>query len=313
MATIPIPGVRVHNQVGNKVYCFCPFHKEGLERSPSMVVYLDSAQWKCHSCSPENKSLQGLLEALGLTPQEATTRLRELQQWKVVEPKAAALPPCPEMLLGQHLTYRPAPLLKAGFTREVLDEMEVGFDQERYRAIYPIRNPKGVLMGVVGGALYPKGTHEYLTHYGTEEKYLAYGKRQGFPYQVNPKLTCWNLHRVVRSTVREPVVIVEGFKALMWVRMAGWTNVVALGGAGVTSRNDPEGPSGQVELLAGLAGPYLLFLDNDPTGVQATAIAKKKLRRRTGGVQVVRYPRRVAQPDDLTLEEIRVCLKTNTP
>ncbi|NMC34654.1 MAG: hypothetical protein GYA36_19705 [Veillonellaceae bacterium] len=299
---ITIPNVRVHHPTGNKLICYCPFHKGGQERSPSMEIQLDKSRWRCFTCATGWKPLMSLLtEHGGLSREEARRKVDDLKALAVQEQvKRVDRVPCPEYLLGQYLNRRPMNLIKAGFAREILDEMEVGWDGERFRVVYPIRDVQGALLGVVGGAVLSKDDDGYVAYYGNAPKYWAYGTHEGFPYQVNPKWSLWNYYRVADSEDPSPIVVVEGFKALMWVRMAGVRNVVATCGAPVAGS--------QVELLAGLRGPFLVFLDNDETGKSASRMLTADLRRRTNGVRIVKYPRDVRQPDDLTINEVRQTL-----
>jgi len=296
-----LPGVRIHKVTNDRIYAYCPFHKGGRETRPAMVVYLDNARWKCHACG-EQGSVAELMTRLGMQDFEAKRVAKDVlgMQGTSSRQRSVEHPTCPEYHLGP-FNRRPLNLIKTGFSREVIDEMEVGFDVGRSRVIYPVRSPKGQLHGVVGGAVYPEISPDYQTFYGEEPKYLAYGKPQGFPFQLDPKWTLWNYHKVWAADAPAPVVVVEGFKALLWVRMAGIRNVVALFGTAFEE--------GQVSLLARLGRPgYLLFLDNDKPGRAAASKLQAALREMSSGVRVVRYPRDVRQPDDLTMDEVQKCL-----
>lgn len=301
-----LPGVRVERQVGSRIYCYCPFHKEGQERRPALTVYLDGDRgpsWKCHACNEHGMLTDLLIRAGHLTAGAAADTARRMQV--DAKPKATVrhrdLPTCPEYLLGAMSGSRPTNLIHLGFSREVLDELEVGWDEPRTRVAYPVRDEVGRLLGVVGGAAFPENDPSYAAYYGTEPKYLAYGKNQGFPFQLNPKWTLWNYHHARASTVNEGLLIVEGFKALLWMRMAGWINVVAT--FGTSYEQD------QVMLLSKLMGPYLIFLDNDEAGRRAAWHLKKDLQKRRSGVIIVGYPRAVKQPDGLALKEAFECCK----
>jgi DNA primase len=237
-----------------------------------------------------------MLTRLGLSQAEAMEFSRQIRRRGSVEERPTDHPTCPEYLMGPFGGRRPRNLIEAGFTREILDEMEVGFDTARARVIYPIRGQQRQLHGVVGGAVFPENDPNYTALYGNLPKYWAYGKNEGFPFQVNPKWTLWNYASVFESQVDQPVVIVEGFKALMWIRMAGYTNVVSTFGTAYEQA--------QVSLIAKLKGPYRIFFDSDKAGLAGARSLQKDLRRRRDGVSIVRYPRDVKQPDDLSIDEI---------
>lgn len=296
-----LPGVRIHKVTNDRIYAYCPFHKGGRETRPALVVYLDSARWRCHACG-ERGTVTELMARLGLQDFEAERINADVRSMHggSTKRKPTEHPVCPEYHLGP-FNRRPLNLIRDGFSRGILDEMEVGFDTGRSRVIYPVRSPKGQLHGVVGGAVFPETSPDYQTHYGSEAKYIAYGTSQGFPFQLDPKWSLWNYHRVRTIESPEPVVVVEGFKALMWVKMAGIRKVVAACG---TSFEE-----GQVILLARLGGPqYLLFLDNDKAGRLAATKLKAALREMRPDVHTVKYPRDVRQPDNLDLDEVRKCL-----
>jgi 5S rRNA maturation endonuclease (ribonuclease M5) len=293
---VNIPGIRIHKPYDDRVSIYCPIHKEGSEKRPAAYIYFGSGTWRCHACGRGGK-IEELLEQLGIDSSEAgrvASDLRSLAPSK--QTARIEHPACPEFYLGA-FNRRPLNLINAGYTRKVLDDMEVGFDDVRKRVIYTVRSMKGVLHGVVGGAVVKEMDPGYFLYYSNEPKYLAFGPRQGFPFQVDPKWTLWNGQRVAKMTDHDrPVVVVEGFKALMWVLMAGYDKVVATFGAAYEQ--------GQVELIGQLGCPVLLFLDNDTAGRYATRRLRMDLRKRMSGVGTVRYPRDARQPDDLTFGEV---------
>lgn len=297
---LDIPGLRVAKAGNDRALIYCPIHKGGREQRPAAYIYYRSGTWRCHACG-RGGPVKDLLMSLGFGDDQASRVVSDL---KTAAPSESSqkreYPTCPEYYLGA-FGRRPLTLVNAGFDRKVLDHMEVGFDESRTRVIYPVRSEAGKLHGVVGGAVFPESDPRYPVYYGTEPKYLAYGPRQGFPYQLNPKWTLWNYKSLAdRKDFQQPLVVVEGFKALLWVLMAGIDKVVATFGTAYETK--------QVDLLARMGCPILLFLDNDPAGREATLRLQKDLRRRTSGIGVVTYPRPVRQPDDLTAEEVKQCL-----
>jgi len=296
---VSIPGVRVAKVKEDRALIYCPLHKGGDEKRPAAYIYFGSGTWRCHACG-RGGPLKQLFEQLGINTDESGRVIGDLRSLAPSRQfRNAEHPTCPEYYLGA-FNRRPLNLVRAGFTREILDRMEVGFDSVRTRVIYTVRSTDGKLHGVVGGAVVPETHTDYRLLYGEEPKYLAYGPNQGFPFQVDPKWTLWNHRSVLAMNDSRPLVVVEGFKALMWVMMAGFEKVVALFGAAYESH--------QMRLIASLCWPVLLFLDNDGAGRDATRRLQADLRKRTAGVGVVRYPRDVKQPDDLTFGEVATCL-----
>jgi DNA primase len=112
----------------------------------------------------------------------------------------------------------------------------------------------------------------------------------------------WRVYpELYHSRVQTDIVIVEGFKACMWVYQAGFHNVVALLGHSLTDN--------QKTILEHVLQPVYLFLDNDPRAWDGCEDAGRKLAR-SMPVRVMLYPDRIrddpcAQPDSCTLDEIR--------
>jgi DNA primase len=98
----------------------------------------------------------------------------------------------------------------------------------------------------------------------------------------------------------EALVVVEGFKACMWVWQAGIKNVVALLGTYLSKE--------QRWIIERIGAPVYLFLDNNDAGITGIHKSAQQLRHSTK-LFVIEYPERLqeddkAQPDKLTVEEI---------
>jgi DNA primase len=134
-----------------------------------------------------------------------------------------------------------------------------------------------------------------------EERYKVYKEEYKDwelpPYQTDKKYLVWNAHIVHPLALRAddyPVVIVEGYKACMWLHQAGITNVVAL----MTKRMSTE----QSWILQDIGGPYILMLDNDEAGTDGFVSVSRELVKHTRYVTVVEYEEN--QPTDIPLEDI---------
>jgi DNA primase len=92
-----------------------------------------------------------------------------------------------------------------------------------------------------------------------------------------------------------PIVVVEGFKACMWLWQAGITNVVAL----MTKHMSWE----QRWMLHKMTDSLILMLDNDAAGVKGTVQICKELEENTTDIRLVEYD--AAQPTDVPLEELQ--------
>jgi DNA primase len=96
------------------------------------------------------------------------------------------------------------------------------------------------------------------------------------------------------------IIIVEGFKACMWIWQAGIKNVVAILGTYLSWEHQ--------WMIERLGGTVYLFLDNNEFGQAGIARAGAVLSK-TSIVRVMQYPDRLkdeesAQPDNCRPEEI---------
>lgn len=300
------------------IMAICPFHRKedgSEERRPSFSMNIYTGVYFCHTCQATG-TLRRFLIDIGMPREFVHLRYRDL-----LEEAKKNLPPPPdptrpgvfdiepinEGFLGLFDGYDLTEMLSWGFTQDTLTHFEVGYDRWHMRYTYPIRDIKGDLVGISGRALddaWPKYKiydKEYVT-WGLPER-LNWDKRKVL-YNCNevyPQL-------ISASPSDEPLVIVEGFKACMWVWQAGIRNVVALMGAYLSWE--------QEWILNRLGHRLCLFLDNNYAGIKGTLGAGVRLMNR--GVHVVCYPDRLrdntdAQPDSCTLDEVFERVHTALP
>ena len=285
---------------------FCPFHKGGNEKSPALYVYVgpstlhvQTGSAYCHTCG-EGWSLPSLLRKLGMPSNTIETVQRFLQETGVARPKQYRLnfdlPILPEMTLGM-FDYCPTKLLDDGFTEEVLRRYEVGFDRERSRITFPLRDHLGNLVGISGRTVLPDAYPRYKIY--TREFEEVYRN-----YQFHKGRICWGLHQFYQASLHqvvEPVVVCEGFKAAMWVAQAGYPHVVALLGKYASEE--------QRALLLRTTSRLVLFLDNDGPGREAAPVVAEQL----GGAEVLiaNYGTDApVSPDDLSGQQVRTAIET---
>lgn len=283
---------------------FCPFHKGGLEKTPAFYVYVGpSSQFRqtgtsyCHVCG-EGWALPALLRKLGMPNSTIANVQRYLESVKPTAKKKQGLsfevPVLPEAILGM-FEFCPLSLVRAGFTEEVLQRYEIGFDRTRRRIIFPLRDHLGNLVGLSGRTvvddyprykIYKQELEEVHPHYELHKGRIVWG--------LNKFYEASRYHPV------EPVVICEGFKAAMWVAQAGYPYVVALLGKSLSLE--------QQALLTRVANRLVLFLDNDDAGKDATRVVSKQLR--GADVRVGDYGTSdPVSPDDLSPEHIKAAIE----
>ena len=296
---------------GGNVLTKCPFHKGGEERKPSFSVNVDLGLFHCFTCHVAG-DVRYLLRLLGLPRHEVDHELQVIQPqldenrrrqefekqhyFSSTDPFKAQYT-LPEVLLGVY-EWCPTSLIEAGFSMDLLRDYEIGFDRNQQRVTYPLRDMYGSLAGIVGGKTLPSQQPKYLVYEGghrDEKNQWVEGHFGPWFDEQFPGFKCenhdfiWNYHRVyprvlgAMSEVESTVILVEGYKACLWMIQSGYPNTVALMGSYISEA--------QQRMLHRLGGPVYLMFDNDEAGREATKrIGKLLWRPLHGRLKVVRYP-----------------------
>ena len=209
----------------------------------------------------------------------------------------------PEYVLTSY-DYCPVQLLDAGFSMDLLQEHDVGFDFNEDRITFAIRDYLGRLTAVSGRAaqswreprykVYDSAFYDIVRDYEPKNRLHLYGMHTVYP------------SRYFKEGSRDPILIVEGYKGCLWARQAGFANTVALQGSFMTEA--------QARTLLRLKGPYYILLDNEPGksfpdekgSCQSVKIAKRLSR--AGQTYICQYQQGEeigTSPDDLTKEQIQ--------
>lgn len=290
------PFLRKMKRTGSEnVMAVCPFHRKSdgsEENTPSFSLSLVKGVYFCFSCH-ERGSLQKFLKLMGVSPFLLETQykytLEELSKQVLAEinpisPVLDSNEALPESLLGL-FQYCPTSLLEEGFTEETLAKFEVGYDKFYNRITYPLRDCTGKLVGISGRATSANGPR-YKVY---DEEYKTWGID---PKKLDKRLILWNYDKVYPAAYFTPnyaVVLVEGFKACMWLDQVGFSNVEALLGSYMSKEQ-------QWMLEHQGAGVYLM-LDNDEAGHNGRTFVAKALSKSIP-VRIVEYPAK--QPTDLS-------------
>ena len=313
-------------KAGRNYKGLCPFHSE---KTPSFVVFPDSQNWHCFgACSTggdvftfiqkrENvdfsEALRILAQRAGVelkprTEQESAEdqqrdKLREINETAAryfhhllfdesesraevartyLNKRALNEETVRKFQLGYALdSWRALSdyLMDRGYSRQdllaagLIIEQDDGryYDRFRGRLIIPIRDERGRVIGFGGRTLDPDGAPKYLT----SPKTMLFDK----------SLTLYGLD-MARGAIRATgyAVIVEGYMDVLQAHQHGVANVVAQMGTALTE--------GQLKLLSRFTRSFVLALDPDAAGNQATlrglAVARETLVRRTVPVPTVR-------------------------
>jgi DNA primase len=286
----------------------CPFHKGGMEKNPSFYINLSTGLFYCHSCKIKGTFVQFL--KLFNAPRTLIDTILELGKREPKYKKRVKL----NSGIGEHVLnesllgvfqFCPTDLVNEGFDAKLLQKLEVGFDKEEMRIIFPIRDLHGNLVGLSGRTVinvYPRykvyKSPDILKYAPDDPEVIARYKE----YDIKNHNYLWNLHNVYPSAFfgdLDTVIIVEGYKACIWMLQQGFENVVALQGSSLTQA--------QGQLLGRLGVTIILFLDNNQAGKEGTYTTGWWLRRNGHRVLAVTYPDwcdESAQPDNLEQPDI---------
>jgi DNA primase len=282
----------------DNIMASCPFHvSDSPHGSVTFSMSLSRGIYYCFSCHASG-DLRRFLNDIGVAPYAI-----KLQYDQLIERLRVKAPPTkdirkfdpkanealPENLLGI-FDYCPTRLREVGFREETLRSFDVGFDFYHNMVTFPLRDMEGQLVGISGRRTEGDGPRYKIY----KEEY----KTWGLPARKEPNrsVLLWNFHRAVPECLlaNRPIILVEGFKACMWVWQAGYTNVVAILGSKVTKE--------QQWLLEQYGFPVILMLDGNEAGRDGTLRSGRWLQKSLL-VRVARLPEE-EQPDDLTVEQI---------
>ena len=299
---------------GNEdVMAICPFHSKAdgsEEKNPSFAMNIYSGLWYCHSCHSRG-NLYSFLRNIGLPRADIDFYykgvLEEAEQYAPkrpdpLDPVQATKEPLEESLLGL-FDFCPQLLLDEGYPEELLRQFDVGYDERHQRITFPLRDTKGVLVGLSGRAV--NGAFPRYQVY--DKEYLDFGLPER---KTEKRALLWNAHKVLiqHAFQTDPsekyVVVTEGFKAVMRVAQAGITNVVGLLGSYMSNE--------QQWILERLAdGPIFMMLDNNEAGRSGQLDATKRLVKTVPRVWVVDYD--APQPSELHPTAIPTALLAAKP
>ncbi len=296
----------------------CPFHtvKDGTPFSVNVELGL----FHCFTCHVAG-SIPTMLAMLGVDQATIEAEVGPLRQalkdaWenKKHDRKAqysSGNPFRAKFVLSESLIsaydWCPTPLIESDFDPSWLKYLQIGVDLRNRRVTYPVRDIYGNLAGFVGGRTDRSQQPKYRVYAGQQQAYDGsiipsdYGSwfDEEYPgYEFRSHDYLWNYDKVYPRLLfgKEPeqVIIVEGFKACIWVLQCGFKNTIALMGSSMSYR--------QKELLLRVDARIVLLLDNNTAGQDGTYKIGNTLQKAVPTVWVATYPKGAGpdcQPDDL--------------
>lgn len=310
---------RVKKTGNQNVMAVCPFHtKNGApEKDPSFCLSLTSGLWICFSCKASG-NLERLLHDVGVPGAVIHTQYRYVIE-EAAQHRQPRFDPLRPQILGEDILpdsflglfdMCPLALIEEGFDPNTLAGFDVGFDEVHHRITYPLRDLKGNLVGISGRTVIGEGSR-YKVYDGEYERWQL--PRRDAQKDKRAALL-WNAHRIYKEVFNRndaAIVLVEGFKACMWLVQHGIVNTTALMGSYMSE--------GQRWLLERMGATVYIMLDNDEAGQKALCgyeaqdgrfvigIAEKLSR--SLPVRVVQYTEQKQQPSDLVQVEVITALQ----
>lgn len=268
---------------------FCPLHGEEPGASkPSLCIDVETGSWICFAgCG--GGGLPQFLLAQGETKHTVKDKTKGITVPKRKKVKRAKQQQfLPKALLGLFM-HRPDELIADGFDEEVLLYHDIGYDIAKTRITYPVFTREGNLIAVVGR----RPTSEFGKYVPyTENELISYGIENPPKYEKGQVF--WREDKFFQTNSchdrKEPVILVEGFKAALWLVQAGYNNVMALMGTHITEAH--------IKTLQNLGKTVILCLDGDKPGIISTVKNCYKLNEHCKTLTCI-YPGGATQPDDI--------------
>lgn len=277
-------------KAGRNEYRICCPHPQHNDRTPSCSINTEKQCFICWSCPVGLKGhVSALFNLLNLDP--STIDLKEVQ--KTSRTRVHFIDD--EVLYTW--MYEPTQWVAEGFDIDILYRFGIGYDPYNKRITVPVRDRHGRLTAVSGRA-----TEEWQ-----KARYKFYTKREFLDYVPDNYTAAkgevlWGQHLL--PDVIDRLIVVEGFKAAMWLVQHGVENVVAVMGKDVTDT--------QLGLISALRVPVTIMFDDDPPGRKGADAIGIKLYQNGVSVSYATLPEGHS-PDDLTGDEINVALAEATP
>jgi DNA primase len=298
----------------------CPFHDDV---TPSFYINTKNGLWICHAGCGAG-SLPKLLRLLGMSRDQAKELLEPIrhdikshaERRRLQNESRFRKDPflgehiLPEDILGAY-DYCPVYLTSRGFDPKLLRSYDVGYDQSLHRVTFPIRDLYGNLVGISGRSD-DEGWPRYKFYQSRQvnsEGYSAPGDFganffDDFPgYTFDKRFYLWNSHEalplILDAGVGDVLVIVEGFKACLWLIQCGHPTTVALMGSSMSQT--------QADIVRRVGVPIVLFLDNNSAGIKGAKQIQRRLLKTHTDVRTVTYPSWADtsyQPDDFSAKRV---------
>lgn len=272
---------------GTNAQLKCPFHDDSGRGH--LYININSGLWCCFSAScGEKGNLKRFLIKTKNSRYIKNVDVSYVSKKAIYEKSSNTC--LDESVLASFSNKIPTDLLASGFSPKVLIDKGVKFDEMNYRTIFPIRDKFGRLVGVSGRAIFNDFPKYKFYRSEFKEVYPEYEfKKSHHLYNYD------EIYRRMKSTnTNAPIIIVEGYKACIWMIQHGYSNTVAIMGTSLSHI--------QEKLIIEIFNKFIIFLDNDEGGTRNISSIGRRLSE-YGTVWVMKENKK--QPDDYTPDELK--------
>lgn len=279
---------------GDNVQLQCPFHDD--KGRGHLYININTGLWCCFSAScGEKGNLERFLIKTKKSGYIKNVDVSYVSNKRVLENTSNTC--LDESVLASFSNKIPTNLLDSGFSPKILINKGIKFDEKNYRTIFPIRDKFGVLVGVSGRAVFDESPKYKFYRSEFREVYPEYEfKKSHYLYNYDEVYK-----RIASTNTKAPIIIVEGFKACIWMIQHGYINTVAIMGTSLSLI--------QEKLVTELFNRFIIFLDNDEGGTRNVYSIGERLSEH-GVVWVMKGDRK--QPDEYTSEELKKLYNNRT-
>lgn len=280
-------GIRFHKVGSINAMFNCPFHGDS---NPSCGMNVNTGLWGCFACGEKGNIIQFVekmddvdfdkaIETIRKkwitktwTPEDALAQVQKLitKREEATKPKNTVIPDWTLNKFSTNYNY----MYHRGFSDDTLRHFEVVYDESTNYQGIPIRNESGELIGISGRNTLDDDRPRY-------HPIIRYQKA----------LVVFNLHRIHKN---RPVIVTEGEINCMAMYQHGYTNSIALLGAGVAQ--------GQIDILRNSQIKELvIFFDSDDAGQKG---ARKLYTSLWNYMRIRVVPDHTGDPDEMTKEYV---------
>ena len=290
-------------QSGEHIRATCPF----CSRRRTFRWNESTGWFICFKCKTRG-NVRMLMGQLHFSPKaidiasERFARRVQTYRFKPSTRVAESYSTLPEYLLEMYKTERS--VLPHIFNQSIQKDFQIGFDKTLGRIVFPVRDLMGNLVAISGRATMQWQVPRYhIYKFPSIPNYVSQNRQHLYLFdKVYPE-------HFFSPSNKGLTVIVEGYKAALWVLQNGYDVVGAQG---------PTLTIHQTRLISKIGGEKVILLDNElgahlpkNDGTWYSSDMFMRLMRNRNTVSVAKYPKGSLgkSPDDLTPDELNWAIK----